>query len=80
MPAKTNTTEYETVVVGAAYLVKNILRKLGFGSALDKIIRVGGRNVELHYRDYRFVGSFPANKDCPPTEIKDLRPSFMADD
>ena len=28
MPAETKTTEYETVVVGAAYLVKNILKKL----------------------------------------------------
>lgn len=38
MPAKTNTTEYETVVVGAAYLVKNILRKLGFVSAIDEVL------------------------------------------
>ncbi len=35
MPAKTITTEYETIVVGAAYLVKNILSKLGFVSAID---------------------------------------------
>jgi transposase len=38
MPAKTNTTEYETVVVGAAYLVKNILRKLGFVAAIDEVL------------------------------------------
>lgn len=30
MPTKTEGMEYETVVVGAAYLVKNILHKLGF--------------------------------------------------
>lgn len=35
MPAKTTATEYETIVVGAAYLVKNILNKLGFVSAID---------------------------------------------
>lgn len=41
MPAKTNTTkpEYETVVVGAAYLVKNILRKLGFVGAVNEVLR-----------------------------------------
>ena len=39
MPAKTNTTEYETVVVGAAYLVKNILRKLDFVEAVNEALR-----------------------------------------
>jgi len=38
MPAQTTTAEYETVVVGAAYLVKNILRKLGFVSAIDDVL------------------------------------------
>jgi len=38
MPAKKNTTEYETVVVGAAYLVKNILRKLDFVSVIDDVL------------------------------------------
>ena len=38
MPAKTDTVEYETVVVGAAYLVKNILRKLGFVSTIDEVL------------------------------------------
>lgn len=38
MPAKTNTTEYEMVVVGAAYLVKNILKKLDFVSIVDDAI------------------------------------------
>lgn len=38
MPIETTTTEYETVVVGAAYLVKNILRKLGFVSAIDEVL------------------------------------------
>jgi transposase len=39
MPAETKTTEYETVVVGAAYLVKNILKKLGFVSIIDDVIK-----------------------------------------
>jgi hypothetical protein len=43
-------------------------------------IYVGGRNVELQYNDYRFVCSFPANKDRPPTKIEDLRPGFLADE
>jgi transposase len=38
MPAKKGTTEYETVVVGAAYLVKNILRKLDFVLAIDDVL------------------------------------------
>jgi transposase len=38
MPTKTQTTEYETVVVGAAYLVKNILKKIGFVSAIDDVL------------------------------------------
>lgn len=38
MPAKKDTTEYETVVVGAAYLVKNILSKLGFVAAIDNVL------------------------------------------
>lgn len=38
MPAKTNTKEYETVVVGAAYLVKNILKKLGFVEAINEAL------------------------------------------
>jgi transposase len=38
MPTKTNPIEYETVVVGAAYLVKNILRKLGFVAAIDEVL------------------------------------------
>lgn len=38
MPAKTETIEYETVVVGAAYLVKNILRKLGFVKIIDEVL------------------------------------------
>lgn len=39
MPTQTKTTEYETVVVGAAYLVKNILRKLGVVSVIDEVLR-----------------------------------------
>jgi transposase len=38
MPAKTNVAEYETVVVGAAYLVKGILQRLGFISAVDEAL------------------------------------------
>jgi len=38
MPTKTEITEYETVVVGAAYLVKNILKKLGFVEAIDEVL------------------------------------------
>lgn len=40
MPAKTDASEavYETVVVGSAYLVKNILRKLGFVAVIDEFL------------------------------------------
>lgn len=38
MPTKTETPDYETVVVGAAYLVKNILRKLGFVAVIDEVL------------------------------------------
>lgn len=33
--AKTDVIEYQTVIVGAAYLAKGILRRLGFVSAID---------------------------------------------
>jgi hypothetical protein len=46
----------------------------------DRTINVGGREVELQYRDYRFVCAFPANKDRPPTKIEDLHPDVPADD
>ena len=41
MPAKTNTTPetYETVVVGAAYLVRNILKKLDFVGVINEVLR-----------------------------------------
>ena len=38
MPAETKTTEYETVVVGAAYLVKNILKKLDFVGVINEVL------------------------------------------
>ena len=40
MPAKTDASEagYETVVVGSAYLVKNILHKLGFAAVIDEVL------------------------------------------
>lgn len=38
MPAKTEVVEYETVVVGAAYLVKGILQRLGFTAAVDEAL------------------------------------------
>lgn len=38
MPTKTDAIEYETVVVGAAYLVKNILHKLGFVQIIDEVM------------------------------------------
>lgn len=38
MPTKTNVIEYQTVVVGAAYLVKGILRQLDFVSAIDDVL------------------------------------------
>jgi hypothetical protein len=37
-------------------------------------IPVAGRTVELHYGDYRFICSFPAATDQPPSRISDLRP------
>ena len=39
MPTKTNAVEYQTVVVGAAYLVKGILRRVGFVSAIDDVLQ-----------------------------------------
>jgi transposase len=39
MPAKTDVVEYETVVVGAAYLVKGILQRLGFVSVVDEALK-----------------------------------------
>jgi len=39
MPSKTNAVEYQTVVVGAAYLVKGILRRLGFVCAIDDVLQ-----------------------------------------
>jgi len=38
MPAK-NSVEYETIVVGAAYLVKGILQRLGFVSVVDEALK-----------------------------------------
>ena len=40
MPAKTNTTDetYETMVVGGAYLVKNILKKLDFVGVINEVL------------------------------------------
>ncbi|MBE7551088.1 MAG: DUF4277 domain-containing protein [Anaerolineales bacterium] len=40
MSAKKDTTReaYETVVVGAAHLVKHILSKLGFVAAIDEVL------------------------------------------
>jgi hypothetical protein len=38
MPTKTDAIEYQTVVVGAAYLVKGILRRLDFVSAIDDVL------------------------------------------
>jgi transposase len=38
MPTKTNAIEYQTVVVGAAYLVKGILRRLDFVLAIDDVL------------------------------------------
>jgi transposase len=38
MPTKTNAIEYQTVVVGAAYLVKGILKRLDFVSAIDDVL------------------------------------------
>jgi transposase len=38
MPAKTS-VEYETIVVGAAYLVKGILQRLGFVSVVDEALK-----------------------------------------
>jgi hypothetical protein len=35
MPTETNAIEHQTVVVSAAYLVKGILRRLDFVSAID---------------------------------------------
>ncbi len=39
MPTETNVIEYQTVVVGAAYLVKGILRRLDFVSAIDNALQ-----------------------------------------
>jgi hypothetical protein len=38
MPVKTRSDEYETVVVGGAYLVKNILQRLGVVAAIDQAL------------------------------------------
>jgi len=38
MPVKTRSVEYETVVVGGAYLVKNILQRLGVVAAIDQAL------------------------------------------
>lgn len=38
MPTKADAVEYETIVVGAAYLVKGILERLGFVSAVDEAL------------------------------------------
>jgi hypothetical protein len=38
MPTKTNAIDYQTVVAGAAYLVKGILRRLDFVSAIDDVL------------------------------------------
>ena len=45
----------------------------------NKTLHVGGRTIELQYRDYRFVCAFPANKDKPPTNIENLRPDVSAE-
>jgi len=39
MPVKTRSVEYETVVVGGAYLVKNILQRLGVVAAIDQALK-----------------------------------------
>jgi transposase len=39
MPAKNSSIEYQTVVVGAAYLVKGILARLGFVAVIDEALR-----------------------------------------
>lgn len=38
MPIKTRSVEYKTVVVGGAYLVKNILHRLGVVAAIDQAL------------------------------------------
>ena len=39
MPAKTKSIEYQTTIVGAAYLVKGILTRLRFVSVIDEVLR-----------------------------------------
>jgi len=39
MPAKTESIEYQTTIVGAAYLVKGILTRLRFVSVIDEALR-----------------------------------------
>ncbi len=45
MPTKANAIEYQTVVVGAAYLVKGILRRLDFVSAIDNVLQLTSSRV-----------------------------------
>ncbi len=48
MPVKTKSIEYQTVVVGAAYLVKGILTRLRFVSAIDDALKFQP-NIESTY-------------------------------
>ena len=48
MPVKTKPIEYQTVVVGAAYLVKGILTRLRFVSAIDDALKFQP-NIESTY-------------------------------
>lgn len=58
-------------------IIDDIVMERGF---YNQTLYVGGRMVELQYRDYRFVCTFPASKDRSATKIEDLRPSVPADD
>lgn len=39
MPVETNAVEYQTVEIGAAYLVKRILQQLGVEAAIDQELK-----------------------------------------
>ena len=39
MPVKTGAVEYETVVVGSAYLIKNLLQRVGVVAAIDHALK-----------------------------------------
>ncbi len=40
MPVETNAVAYQTVEIGAAYLVKSILQRLGVVAAIDQELKV----------------------------------------